>query len=77
MLVAEGAFEVVVFDLVEAVHVELPDEAVHFVVAEVAGQYDFLELLDVLDDEFQAVAGPVDDLLVLFHLNYMTNTRNI
>lgn len=77
MLVAEGAFEVVVFDFVEAVHVELPDEAVHFVVAEVPGQYDFLQLLDILDDKFQAVAGPVDNLLVLFHLNYMTNTLNI
>lgn len=74
---AEGAFEVIVFDFVEAVHVELPDEAVHFVVAEVPGQYDFLQLLDILDDEFQAVAGPVDNLLVLFHLNYMTNTLNI
>lgn len=74
---AEGAFEVVVFDFVEAVHVELPDEAVHFVVAEEPGQYDFLQLLDILDDEFQAVAGPVDNLLVLFHLNYMTNTLNI
>lgn len=74
---AEGAFEVVVFDFVEAVHVELPDEAVHFVVAEVPGQYDFLQLLDILDDKFQAVAGPVDNLLVLFHLNYMTNTLNI
>lgn len=77
MFVAEGAFEVVMFDLVEAVHVELPDEAVHFVVAEVPGQYDFLQLLDILDDEFQAVARPVDNLLVLFHLNYMTNTLNI
>ena len=74
---AEGAFEVVMFDLVEAVHVELPDEAVHFVVAEVPGQYDFLQLLDILDDELKAVARPVDNLLVLFHLNYMTNTLNI
>lgn len=77
MFVAEGAFEVVMFDLVEAVHVELPDEAVHFVVAEVPGQYDFLQLLDILDDELKAVARPVDNLLVLFHLNYMTNTLNI
>ena len=74
---AEGAFEVVMFDLVEAVHVELPDEAVDFVVAEVAGEHDFLQLLDILDDELEAVAGPVDNLLVLFHLNYMTNTLNI
>lgn len=77
MFVTEGAFEVVMFDLVEAVHVELPDEAVHFVVAEVPGQYDFLQLLDILDDELKAVARPVDNLLVLFHLNYMTNTLNI
>lgn len=38
----EGAFEVVMFDFMEAIHVELPYEAVHFIVPEVPGQHDFL-----------------------------------
>jgi len=38
----ESAFEVVVFDFVEAIHVELPDKAVNFIVPEVFGQNNFL-----------------------------------
>ena len=34
--VAEGALEVVMFDFVKAIHIELSHEAVDFVVAEVA-----------------------------------------
>ena len=40
---AEGGLEAVVFDFVEAVHVELPHEAVELVVAEVFGKHDLLE----------------------------------
>ena len=36
-LVLEGAFEVVVLHFVEAIHVELPDEAIHFFVSEISG----------------------------------------
>ena len=75
--VFEGALEVVVFHLVETIHVQLPNEAVHFLVAEVVGQDDFLELEDVLDDELGAAAGPVYDLLVLFDLHDSRHTPSI
>ena len=65
----EGAFEVVMLDLVEAVHVELPHEAVHLVVPKVPGQHYLFKFRDVLYDELSAVASPVDDLLELLHLN--------
>jgi hypothetical protein len=55
VLVPEGALEGVVFDFVEAVHVELPDEAVHFVVPEVVRQHDFFKFYDVLYDELETV----------------------
>jgi hypothetical protein len=66
--VAEDAFGVVCARLVEAVHVELPDEAVDLVVAEVAGEHDLLELVDVLDHELEAGGRPVCDLVELFVL---------
>jgi hypothetical protein len=55
VLVPEGALEGVVFDFMEAVHVELPDEAVHFVVPEVVRQHDFFKFYDVLYDELETV----------------------
>jgi len=76
-LMAEGAFEVVVFDFVEAVHVELADEAVHFVVPEVFGQDEFFHPGWVFDDELQAARGPVDYLLVLFVLHRRGVTETI
>ena len=45
----------------KAVHIELSDEAVHFVVAEVAGEDQLLEASDILDDELHAISAPVDD----------------
>jgi hypothetical protein len=77
VFVAEGALEGVVFDLVEAVHVELPDKAVHFVVAEVVRQDDLLEFQHILYDELQTIRRPVDDLLVVLHLNYNHYTPKI
>jgi hypothetical protein len=35
----------------KAIHVELPDEAVDFVMSEVSRQDDLLEFVDILDDE--------------------------
>jgi hypothetical protein len=49
--VTEDTFGMIGPTFVEAVHVELSDERVHFAVAEVPGQDDGLELVDVLDDE--------------------------
>ena len=73
-LVLEGAFEVVVLHFVEAVHVELPDKAVHFLVPEVAGEDNLFELDDVLDDELESIGRPINNLLVLFHLSKVGNT---
>ena len=55
----EDTFRVVGSAFVEAVHIELSDERVHFGVSEVAGEDDGLELVDVLDDELRARWSPV------------------
>lgn len=59
---AKNAFDVIVAGLVEAVHVELADEAVHLGVAEVPGQHYLLQLAHILDHELGARWRPVDDL---------------
>ena len=51
---AEDTFGMFLAGLVESVHVELPDETVHLVVAEELGQHHFLEFTNVLDDELSA-----------------------
>lgn len=51
----EGAFEVIMFHLVETIHVELSHEAVHFFVTEVAREYNFFEFDDIFNDEFLSV----------------------
>ena len=56
----EGGLEVVMFGFVKAVHVELTDETVHLVMAEVFGEDNFLEFGDVLDGELSSVRGPVN-----------------
>jgi triphosphoribosyl-dephospho-CoA synthetase len=66
--VAEDALGVVGARLVEAVHVELADEAVDLVVAEVAGEDELLEAVDVLDDELLARGCPEGDLAELLIL---------
>ena len=40
---------------VEAVHVQLSDEAIHFLVSEVAGKDNLLEFYDVFDDELETI----------------------
>ena len=61
----------------EAVHVELPDEAVDLVVSEVSRKHDLLEFVDVFDDELDARGGPVCDLIELFVLPKIMDTFNI
>jgi hypothetical protein len=53
---------------VEAVHVELANEAVDVAVAEELGEDVLLELIDLLDRELPSVGHPVDDRLVLLVL---------
>ena len=62
---------------VEAVHVELANEGVHFGVAEVAGEDDGLKFVDVFDDELSSGRGPVGNLGKLFILTKMAFTFKI
>ena len=52
--VTEDTLGVISPTFVEAVHIELADERVHFRVSEVAGKDDGLEFVDILDDELRA-----------------------
>ena len=73
----EGAFEVIMFHFVEAIHVELPHKAVHFFVSEVSRQHYFLEFDYILDHELLTIVGPVDNLLVFLDLNRRRTTDSI
>ena len=73
----ESAFEVVVFHFVEAIHVELSDKAIDFLMPEVSGQDYLLKFDDILDNELKAIVGPVYYLLVLFDLNHKGTTPRI
>ena len=54
--------------LVEAVHVELPNEGVNIPMTEVLGKDLVLKIIDLLDGKFPTVSHPVDDGLVVFVL---------
>ena len=73
----ECAFEVVVFHFVEAIHVELSDEAVHFFMSEVAREDDLLEFDYISNNKFSSIGCPIDYLLVLLDLNKSISTPNI
>lgn len=73
----EGTLEVVMFDLVETVHVELPHKTVDFVMSEVSWQHNFFEFDYVFDHELKTAGSPVDDLMVLFVLNRRGGTETI
>jgi len=45
----------------ETIHVQLSDERIYFVVAEVFGQYNLLKFVDVFDDEFSASWTPINN----------------
>lgn len=64
----ESALEVVVFCLMEAIHVELANEAVHFVMSEKSGKDYLFEFRDIFDYELCSVRRPIDDLLVVVYL---------
>ena len=65
----EDTLSVICTGLMEAVHVQLPDEAVDFVVAEIARQDNLLELRNILDDELAARWSPKSNLVELIILN--------
>ena len=62
---AEDVFAWVFATLMEAVHVELPNEGVDISVPEEFWEDVVLELIDLFDGELTPVAHPVDDGLVL------------
>ena len=67
--VAEYTLGVLLTRLMKTIHVELPNKAIHLVVAEEERKDDLLKLGDVLDDEVLASGAPVDGLGMLFRLN--------
>ena len=66
--VAEDIFAGILAGFVEAIHVELPDEAIDIPMPEIFGEDMFLEFIDLLDGKLAAVAHPMDNGLVLFVL---------
>lgn len=60
----EGAFEIVLFGFVEAIHIELPDETVHFVVSEIFGENDLFKPLDVFDGKLCSIRRPINNFCV-------------
>ena len=73
----KGAFEVIMFDFVKAIHVELSHETVDFVMSEVSWQHNFFELDHIFDYKFKATWCPVNYLVVLFILNKRGFTETI
>lgn len=62
LAVDEDAAMISEVDLMEVIHVELPDEGGEAVVAEVFGEYDFLQFLLVEDPNAPGLSVPIDDL---------------
>lgn len=52
---------ITISNFVEVIHVELPHKRLVAVMAEVLGEDDALELLDIFDDERTAGLAPVDE----------------
>ena len=50
----KNTFGIIFSRFVKTIHIELPDEAVDFFVAEIFREYDFLELIDIFDDKILA-----------------------
>lgn len=74
---SEGAFEVVMFYFVEAIHVELSHETVDFVMSEVSWQDNFFKFDHIFDHELETTGCPVNYLVVLFILNKRGFTETI
>ena len=74
---AENAFGVISAGFMKTIHVELSNEAIHFVVSEVSRKDNLLKFIDILDDEFKSGWGPVGNFRELLILNVMKNTLRI
>lgn len=74
---AEDTFSVVFTGLVKPVHIKLPDEAIDFPMAEIFREDDFLELVDVFNDEISTGGSPEYNFGILVVLNKQTITFKI
>lgn len=64
-------------DLLETVHVQLPDERCKIMMFEVGGEYFFCESGDIFDDEGITCCGPADYLFDFFILDHGKGTSTI
>ena len=48
---SEGAFKMVMFHFMEAIHIELSDKAIHFFMSEVSREDNFFKLDYIFNDE--------------------------
>lgn len=61
----------------EAIHIELPYEAVDFVMPKISRQNNLLKLIDIFDDKLHTCWGPVSDFVELIILNKKSRTFRI
>jgi len=74
---AEYTLGVISSAFVKTIHVELPNEGVHFAVTKVLREYYLLKLISIFDDEFRAVGSPIYDFGKLLVLNQNKTTLRI
>lgn len=73
----EDTSEVVMFGFVEAIHVELPHKAVHFVMSKEAREDDLFKFDDIAYNELSAILRPKDNFLKLLILFKWQFTESI
>lgn len=75
--VTEDTLSKLIARLVEAIHIELSDEAIHLTVTEVPRQHHLLELTHILYDELTTRCPPENYLTELLILNQCSLTLKI
>lgn len=65
---SEGTFEIVMFDLMKAIHVQLTDKTIHFIMTKVSGKYYLFEFGDIFDDKLSSIHRPINNLLKFVNL---------
>jgi hypothetical protein len=61
----------------EAIHVQLPDKAVDFIMPKIARQDNLLKFVDIFDDEIESGCRPICDFVELIILNKIVLTLRI
>ena len=77
LTVYEDAAMVSEMDLMEVIHVELPDEGWESIMSKVFGEDDFFEFLLVQNADALVFGVPVDDPRVFFGLHKVSDTRRM